>query len=94
MMVMQRRLTSFRDTPKSCQSSPVILVNLRCISTAAAAAAVAASAVGSQLSWRILMPNGENCANWRIRHTDENLALRVLGKSTTPSTAVGANGGD
>jgi NAD(P)-dependent dehydrogenase (short-subunit alcohol dehydrogenase family) len=33
---MQRRLTSPRDTPKSCQSSPAILVNLRCISTAAA----------------------------------------------------------
>jgi hypothetical protein len=32
------RLTGSRDTPKSCQNSPAIPVNLRCISTAAAAA--------------------------------------------------------
>jgi hypothetical protein len=30
---MQRKLTSHRDTPKSCQSSPAIPVNLPCIST-------------------------------------------------------------
>src|SRR6185369_3303367 len=30
---MQRRLTSPRDTPKSCQSSQACLVNLPCIST-------------------------------------------------------------
>jgi hypothetical protein len=30
---MQRRLASSRDTPKFCQSSPAIHVNLRCIST-------------------------------------------------------------
>ena len=30
---MQRRLTSSRDTPKSCQSSPAFPVNLRRIST-------------------------------------------------------------
>jgi hypothetical protein len=35
---MQRRLTSPGVTPKSCQSNPAILVNLRCISTVAAAA--------------------------------------------------------
>jgi hypothetical protein len=34
--VMQRRLTSSRDAPKSCQSREACLVNLRCISTAAA----------------------------------------------------------
>jgi len=33
---MQRRLTSSCDTPKSCQSSQAIPVNLRCISTATA----------------------------------------------------------
>ena len=31
---MQCRLTSSRDTPKSCQSSPAVLVNLHCNSTA------------------------------------------------------------
>jgi len=30
---LHRRLTSLRDTPKSCQSSQAFLVNLRCIST-------------------------------------------------------------
>jgi putative transposase len=30
---MQRRLTTFDDTPTTCQSTPAILVNLRCIST-------------------------------------------------------------
>jgi hypothetical protein len=30
---MQRTLTSLRDTPKFCQSSPACPVNLRCIST-------------------------------------------------------------
>jgi hypothetical protein len=30
---MQRSLTSSRDTPNFCQSSPAFLVNLRCIST-------------------------------------------------------------
>jgi hypothetical protein len=33
---LQRRLADFRDTPTFCQSGPAILVNLRCISTAAA----------------------------------------------------------
>ena len=36
---VHRRLTGSRDTPKSCQSSPAIPVNLRCISTAEAASA-------------------------------------------------------
>ena len=31
--LLQRRLTSLHDTPKSCQSSPAFPVNLRCIST-------------------------------------------------------------
>jgi hypothetical protein len=31
--LMQRRLTGFRDTPRTCQSTPAILVNLPCIST-------------------------------------------------------------
>lgn len=34
--LLQRRSTSLRDTPKSCQSSQAFLVNLRCISTALA----------------------------------------------------------
>jgi len=38
---MQRRLTSPGDTPKSCQSNPAILVNLRCISTFVFVAGVA-----------------------------------------------------
>jgi uncharacterized membrane protein YkgB len=54
---MQRNLTGSRDTPKSCQCSPAILVNLHCISTIVAAVLIAlrplwpkVSAVGSAMA--------------------------------------------
>jgi hypothetical protein len=69
---MQRRLASSSDTPKSCQTTQACLVNLRCISTAAAADV---SVLKQDDEFLTGMSN-----EWRIRHQVEKVAA-ALGDS-------------
>jgi hypothetical protein len=72
---MQRNLTALSDTPKFCQSSPAIPVNLGCISTSVRGGFQFEMAEdgGSALktgSWIVALEDRRS-ERWRARRTDE-----------------------